>query len=59
MNLFKNLVLVSSIGLFAVSCNGDREVKEVRKETVIKETDRPSTSPTIITPVVSPGTTGR
>lgn len=59
MNLFKNLVLISSIGLFAVSCSDKKEVKEVKKEVIIKETVQSPTSPTIITPVVTPGTTGR
>ena len=62
MNLFKNLVLISSIGLFLSSCSDNKEVREVKKEVIIKETVKSPTGvsgPVIITPVVTPGTTGR
>lgn len=65
MSLFKNLVLLSSIALFAVSCSDKKEVKEVRKETTVKETVRSTTGATgpiiltPVTPVIAPGTTGR
>jgi|GEM_PF-5676734 len=61
MNLFKNLVLISSIGLFLSSCSDKKEVKEVKKEVIIKETvqsPKGVTGPMIITPVLTPGTTG-
>lgn len=61
MNLFKSLVLISSIGLFLTSCSDKKEVKEVKKEVIIKETVQSPTgitAPIIIAPVVTPGTTG-